>query len=116
MKKSVKKKFVLNIIIQYHNNMNPKGFREAIHGILKNYAYLYGFDFAAELNTDNDQEELDYKTDIIYLHSSEQTRYSLREFQKIIKTIFPPFSLYFEFGIDIYYLNQSNTKKYHFPA
>lgn len=119
MKQKPKKKFALNLIIAYYKTTNPDNYRAPIHNLLRNLAWLHGFDYAIESDTKIFDKVVDDKEgpmDIIYFRSGQHTSLSLREFQKVIEAIFlksiaSPFS-----AVDVFYQNQVFTKRYPFPS
>jgi hypothetical protein len=119
MKKSTRKEFVLNVIVAYYEPTNPNNYREPIHNIFKFLAWLHALDYSIDLSTqifDKAQPTTNGITDIVYLRSGKNTLLSLREFQKVLDSVFSKSIATFFYGVDVFYQNQAATKLYPFPS
>lgn len=119
MKKSTKRKFVLNLLVTYHENINPINYREPIHCILRHLAWLHSLDYVIDAHTtvfDNVPPKTTTEIDIIYIRSSKDTHINLKEFQKLIENIFFNSKLNFLSGVNVSYQIQAARKLYPFPS
>ena len=111
------KKFRLNVIVSYNKNVNINNYRNPIHSILENFAWLYKLDYNIEANTQlfgETESELYSTVDLIYFRSTGLTPIPLKKFQKLISDVFVYESALLG-GVEVFYQLQKHLREYPFP-
>ncbi len=112
-----KKSFRLNVILGTPKDLRPNARRDLLLDTLKRIAFLYHLDYAIDERTPifDDIEKSDvFDTDLIYLRSTDDCRWSLKVVQSVIKLLAEYESPLIE-GMQLFYQNQQITRKYPFP-
>ncbi|MDQ1164608.1 hypothetical protein [Flavobacterium sp. SORGH_AS_0622] len=117
MKKKMKK-FRLNVIISYPKDVNIYSYRNPIHDILTNFAWLYNLEYSIDPSTKLFTHLIEADSyyadpDIIYFRSTGESAIELKAFQKLIKDVFtynPKMG-----GVEVGYQLQKVLKNYPFP-
>jgi len=98
--KKRRKKFRLNVVIQYYSGTNPECYRMPIHEILMHLAWMYGLEYWISVDHKFSEEFVTYEpeqprgtSDLIYYRSTDQTRIVAKDLRQIISCIFDKSSL-----------------------
>lgn len=117
-----KRKYRLNIVIDYYSCVNPENYRTPLLELFQNIAWLHKLDFALEVDRrfDSDADSLSQNThqvitDIVYLRQSEKTNIQSKELRKVIVDLLHN-SFLSGFDVDVYFQTQKALFGYPFPG
>jgi len=116
-----KKRFRLNIVIEYSKSKNLNCYRPPLHDLFKHIAWLHQFEYAITENqtlvceSDSDGQSLDSSIfDFVYFRSTVNTRISAKDLRQIVSGMFGKFFLWND-GIEVFCLLHKLLPKYPFP-
>ncbi len=109
----MKKTFRINVVISYLNGVNVNQYRQPIANILTNFAWLYALEYA--ISTDHDFGVEDGTADLIYFRSTERTRISKKDLDRIIFDVFRNGLSLFSEGVDVGRQMYKVLPQYPFP-
>lgn len=119
------KKWRINYCVDYRNQSAAMLYRDLIHDVLINVAFLQGiecviqcgirFDGESDLSDCNSPTEV--ISDIVYFRSSQQTKIEIGNFRRLLDSIFEPYR-FLDFSplpIGVGAMMQKYLNKYPFP-
>ena len=111
------KKFRLNVVVSYHKSVNVNNYRNPIHSIIKNFAWLYRLDYKIDVDSQvfgDIESDFHLTVDLIYLRSSSETPIEAKAFRKLILDVFSHLNPFLG-GVEVFYQLQKHLKEYPFP-
>jgi len=120
--KKVKRKYRINLVIMYCNQISVNCFQPTLHELISFYAWIYKLDYAIssehQFASDNDytaQSPGTMKADLVYFRSTQETKIELKDFRKIINGTFDKYLSWICDGIELFFQPLSVIAQYPFP-
>ena len=121
-KNKAKRKYRINLFIEYANPTCVNRFQRMIHELIGFLAWIYKFDYAIsvdhQFSSESDCEQQSshiIKFDLVYIRSGKETKIELKDFRRIINDTFGKYLSVWSDGVEIDHMSQNRLVDFPFP-